>query len=95
MKHLALFAILATLAAGCNKPAADEAAAPAAGNAQAQAAGSGDGITPMTPTPLPIAPVAGSESLQGGGSGVGQVAKDRARTLGGGSSLDQMATDDQ
>lgn len=49
----------------------------------AQANGGGEsnsgGIAPMTPTPIPNAPVSGSESLQGGGSAVGTVAKDRAK----------------
>ncbi|MCB8932025.1 MAG: hypothetical protein M9921_01755 [Fimbriimonadaceae bacterium] len=91
MKTLLLPLALALLV-GCG-PAPEEPPAPTP--AQTQAAGSDPGITPMTPTPMPNAPVAGSESLQGGGSAVGQIAKDRARSLGGGSSLDQMAPDGQ
>lgn len=36
------------------------------------------GVAPMA-TPVPNAPVTGTESLQGGGSAVGTVAKDRAK----------------
>jgi hypothetical protein len=49
-----------------------------------------DGIQMITPSPTPLAPVAGAESVQGGGSAAGQIMKDRARNVGGGSSLDQM-----
>jgi hypothetical protein len=37
------------------------------------------GIAPLTTAPIGSAPVTGSESLQGGGSAVGSVAKDRAK----------------
>lgn len=50
------------------------------------------GIAPMTTAPVGTAPVSGSESLQGGGSSVGNVAKDRAKQAAGtagGSSLGQ------
>lgn len=42
-----------------------------------------------------LAPVTGTENLQGGGGGVGQAAKDQARRVSGsaGSSIDQMSTD--
>lgn len=92
MKHLFLLSALALGIAGCNQPADEPPAAPAPEQTQAAGSGAGD-ITPMTPTPMPNAPVAGGENLQGGGSAVGQIAKDRARSLGGGSSLDQMSPD--
>lgn len=50
------------------------------------------GIAPVTTAPIGNAPVTGSESLQGGGSSVGNVAKDRAKqaaSSAGGSSLNQ------
>lgn len=96
MKHLAILAILATLVLGCDKPSDETPEAAAAPAAQASPpAADGAGIAPMTTAPIPNAPISGSESVQGGGSGVGQVAKDRAKSLGGGSSLDQMPADDQ
>src|SRR5687768_7747760 len=55
------------------------------------------GISPMTTTPIPNAPVAGAESLQGGGSGVGNVMKDRARDIargGGAAGMNQPPPDD-
>lgn len=92
MKNLALFALLAALACGCNKPA-EEPAPVDEPTAQAAPAGGSGGITPMTPTPLPFAPVAGTENLQGGGSAAGQILKEKAKGVGGSSSLDQMPDD--
>lgn len=95
MKHLAILAILASLAIGCDKPK-DESTEPAqTPTAEASQPSGGGGIAPMTTAPIPNAPISGSESVQGGGSAVGQVAKDRAKSLGGGSSIDQMPSDDQ
>lgn len=59
--------------------------------------GASGGIAPMTMAPMAIAPVSGTESLQGGGSGVGGVMKERARDIaatGGASSVNQMPPDD-
>ena len=96
MKHFALLAIIAAIALGCNKPEdAPPTDAPAPVAETAQGGGNGGGIAPMTTAPIPNAPISGSESVQGGGSAVGHVAKDRAKTLGGGSSIDQMPSDDQ
>ena len=95
MKHLALLTLLAALSMGCNKPAEEPTPPTPAATAQAGQAGGGGGIAPMTSTPIPNAPIAGTDSVQGGGSAVGQSAKDRARSGGGGSSLDQMPADDQ
>lgn len=44
--------------------------------------GSDGGITPMGGVGAgPMTPVSGTESLQGGGSGVGQAAKDKAKEV--------------
>jgi hypothetical protein len=90
-----LGAVLLALA-GCNEAPEDPAAA---GPTSAQAAappeaGGGSGtIAPMGGVGAgPMTPVAGSESLQGGGSAAGQVMKDKAKGLANQapSSLNQM-----
>ncbi len=63
--------------------------------------GSGSGNT-VNVTPIggvgagPMTPVSGAENIQGGGSGAGQVMKERARGLAGQSpsSVNQMGSDD-
>lgn len=57
----------------------------------------GGNIAPMTTAPVGIAPIAGSENLQGGGSGVGQAMKDRAKRTASGpsSSLDQQPPEEE
>lgn len=54
------------------------------------------GIAPMTSAPLPGAPIAGSDTVTGAGSGAGQVMKGRARDVAAGSpsSIDQGSEDD-
>lgn len=84
---------------GCSKGAdANQAANPGgpARNAPPGAPGGGGSIAPMTTAPVGIAPVAGSETLQGGGSGVGQAMKDRAKRTASGpsSSVDQQPPED-
>lgn len=86
---LALICVLVVVGcqSGTSEPTAaapeDEGATKGPATTTAQANGGGDsnsgGIAPMTPSPIPNAPVSGSESLQGGGSAVGTVAKDRAK----------------
>jgi len=93
-----LLALLAVLAiCGCQSSSPEPAAQPTEGNPPAQTnAGGGDGIAPMTTAPVPNAPVSGSDSLQGGGSGVGSAAKGRAKDVAAqasGSSLGSGGTD--
>jgi hypothetical protein len=85
---LAAGSVAAAIVGGC----AQEVAADATPTEETVA--NSDGITQITPSPTPMAPVVGTESLQGGGGGgVGQAAKDRARGLGGAapSSLSQAS----
>lgn len=83
MKVIILGSITALVLVGCQSSTPEPAAQPADANQPAAQtnAGGGDGITPMTTTPVPNAPVSGSESLQGGGSGVGTAAKGRAKDV--------------
>ncbi len=81
MKAVLLALLAGVLLVGCapkeDAPAAD---APQTKTETVNAPQSGDGVRPMTPTPTPIAPVAGGENLQGSSAGgVGQAAKDQAR----------------
>lgn len=65
---------------GCQpaqQPAEPASTDPATGAATTEPNG-GSGIAPMA-TPVPNAPVTGTESLQGGGSAAGTIAKDRAK----------------
>lgn len=63
---------------GCQSaPPETENAAQPSPNASSPASGE-SGVSPMA-TPVPNGPVTGTESLQGGGSAVGTVAKDRAK----------------
>lgn len=66
----------------------------ASGNAQGGGSG---GVAPMAGMGAGgLTPVSGSESLQGGGSGVGQAAKDRAKQVAGSSpSSINSANDDE
>jgi|CXWL01.1.fsa_nt_gi ABC-type oligopeptide transport system substrate-binding subunit len=64
----------------------------------ASGTGSGGGITPMAGVGAGgMAPVAGTESLQGGGSGVGQVMKEKAKDVAarGGGSVGSVGEDGQ
>lgn len=88
-------AILSLLLQGCSlgtetttevkpNPPVDQQSSPAAqGTASESTSG---GVQPMTPAPIPNAPVAGTESLQGSGGGTGQAAKDMARRAAGAAS---------
>lgn len=91
-----LIALVAVL--GCDpKPQAEPAPEnPSTGTtAQSPDAGAG-GVTPMGSMGAGgLTPVAGAESVGGGGSGVGQAAKDKARNVAGSSpsSLNQLSSD--
>lgn len=82
---------------GCEKkpvdePAASDATVTPAANPAAETGGTG-GVTPMAGVGAgPMTPVAGAESVQGGGSAAGQVLKDKAKGVAGSSpsSLNQM-----
>jgi hypothetical protein len=74
------------LIAGCNPAAEKQAAdvpsstqATTAAQAQAPQGGSGEGVRPLVPGAGAVSPIVGTESVQGGGSAVGSVMKDRAR----------------
>lgn len=96
MRNLIISIALLTLI-GCNStPEATTAENPAETATNTPAGGSEAGIAPMTTTPVPNAPVSGSESLQGGGSGVGTAAKSRAKDVAAqasGSSLGSAGTE--
>lgn len=96
MRSLIISFVLLTLV-GCNSThEATTAETPADTATNAPTGGSDAGIAPMTTTPVPNAPVSGSESLQGGGSGVGTAAKGRAKDVAAqasGSSLGSAGTE--
>ena len=72
---------LVVFVAGCQpaeQPAESATPAEPAATSSAAPSDSGGGIAPMA-TPVPNAPVTGTESLQGGGSAAGTIAKDRAK----------------
>lgn len=80
MRTAILLTITCLMLAGCQPSAPTTAEAPVDPAANSQPASGGDGgVTQVTPTPVPNAPVTGTESLQGGGSAVGTIAKDRAK----------------
>lgn len=68
---------IALFLVGC-QPAEKPADPTPATTSSAAPSGGGGGIAPMA-TPVPNAPVTGTESLQGGGSAAGTIAKDRAK----------------
>lgn len=86
---LVAFAVLALgLVSGCGpaEPEGRMEERPVAGEEQAGAAaatGGGGGVQVTPSAAGGLAPVTGTESLQGGGSGVGQAAKDMARDVAG------------
>ena len=97
MKILSIIglAAVAFVVFGCSQPTTPAETKPAAqnttpnnappesgGGAQIHGAGAGS-----------VAPVTGTENLQGGGGGVNQSAKERAKSVGGGSSLDQLQSE--
>lgn len=89
--YLSLFVVAVSVIGGCNA----EKPVPAAGQPTAKSADSDD-IRPYTPASgaIPNAPVAGGQNLGSGsgGFGVGQAAKDKARSVAGSASsstLDQ------
>ncbi|MFY9234720.1 MAG: hypothetical protein WAO58_09705 [Fimbriimonadaceae bacterium] len=85
------------LIAGCSKnPATEPSDAPAV-NASSEGPSGSAGIAPMTTAPIASAPISGSETLQGGGSGVGQAMKNKAKGMAGGpsSSMDSQPPDDE
>jgi hypothetical protein len=95
MKHwiwvLALVALL-----GCGTKPTTEAKESPSTEPTAQTGGSeGSGVAPTNPAVGGISPVTGSDGVAGGGSGVGQAAKDKAKQVGGGTSADRMPSDDQ
>ena len=96
-----LVALVSLISLGCEKKPmgepvpADGGATPAA-SAAPEAGGTG-GVTPMAGVGAgPMTPVAGAESVQGGGSAAGQVLKDKAKDVAGTapSSLNQMGGDE-
>lgn len=80
MRYLPLSMIVMLALIGCQSPAPETPAPtePTGGTASQPAGGDG-GVTLVTPSAVPNAPVTGTESLQGGGSAVGTIAKDRAK----------------
>lgn len=103
MRTLAAFSLaLALLLAGCTptEPVADETHnSETAQSGQAPNVGAQDdpGVQVISPAAGGASPVVGAENVggSGGGSGVGQAAKDKARDVAGGSgsSLDQLGGD--
>lgn len=96
MKILSILglAAVALLALGCSQPTTPT-QEPAAQNTTPNNAPpeSGGGVQIHGAGAGSVAPVTGTENLQGGGGGVNQAAKDKARSVGGGSSLDQLPSD--
>jgi hypothetical protein len=93
MKWLAFFVLTGIVAIGCSpasKPAEDPAAAPkpTATAAPAPPSGNGGGIAPLTSGAVGgITPVTGAENLgDGTGGGIGNAAKDKARSVAGAAS---------
>ncbi|MCC7434497.1 MAG: hypothetical protein IT363_07415 [Methanoregulaceae archaeon] len=81
MRYLPLSMLVVLVLIGCQSPAPETPAPtePTRGTASQQPAGGDGGVTLVTPSAVPNAPVTGTESLQGGGSAVGTIAKDRAK----------------
>lgn len=67
------------MAGGCVQNAPTPEPAPTVQSTPQPPQGGGGGVTPMSPGVGGLSPVTGAESVQGGGSAVGSVAKDRAR----------------
>lgn len=100
MKHAIGWLLVGIALAGCRKsdpppttvPEVDNTPLPSSAQASPNAGSGGVQIGPGFVGGA--TPVTGNESLQGGGSGVGQVMKERARGIGNApSSLDQMGGD--
>ena len=89
--RIAWLLVPAVLLVGCSTPQPEQASAPPL-QSQAPVSQNGGEVAPMTTTPIPNAPVTGTESLQGGGSAVGTVAKDRAKEAAGRASNPNMGT---
>lgn len=82
---------------GANETGAGEPGVNGNGGAAGSSNPNAGGVTPMAGVGAGgMAPVSGSESLQGSGSGVGQAAKDKAKSVAGSapSSLNQAPTSD-
>jgi hypothetical protein len=90
MKRLLLFALI--LVAGCHSSV--EMSVDHHDNAAQEPKVADGGVTPMTTAPVGIAPVSGSESVAGGGSATGQLMKDKAKQVGGSSSVNQMPAEE-
>jgi hypothetical protein len=89
MKSLVALALLAIVAVGCSSkepevkaPEKQGTASLPPGGVVGGGSGSGD-ITPMTPSPIPNAPVSGGTSLGDGGGSVGIAAKAKAKEVAG------------
>jgi len=84
MHRWTILALLA-LGLGCRPasepPAAEKPVSEPAAQSGSPAGGSGSGVQVHSPGLGGVAPVTGTENLQGGGSAVGQTLKDRARGL--------------
>lgn len=105
MKRLVLAGLLGVLAAGCSS-GGDSASQADAGmdpkNAMQDGQPSPTGPNSGGPAPMAgmgaggMTPMSGTDSVQGGGSAAGQVAKDRAREVAGSSpsSINQMGGED-
>ena len=82
MKHLLICAAAISVAllglSGCKKDDAEAATATPTNPKQ----DGPPGIAPLTTAPIAGAPISGAESVAGGGSGVGQVMKERAKGIG-------------
>lgn len=98
-KLILLGCLVAAFAVGCSPaeaPTAEKAPETPAETPQSNTGGGG-GIQIHGPGGAGISPVTGTESLQGGGSGVNSVAKDRAKAAAGAASsgsMGQMPSDD-
>ncbi len=79
---LALLAIVCLLGgiAGCKPPEADKPTPDV--SAQTEAGGTSGEVAPIIPSAGGLAPMAGTESVTGaGGGGVGQAAKEKAKSM--------------
>jgi hypothetical protein len=98
MKQIIALFTLGVILVGCGEKAPDPAEEPKTKETAALPPGaSGGDVTPMTPTPIPNAPVSGGTDFGGSSGSLGTAAKQQAKDVAGGqtSSLDGSGIDEE
>lgn len=97
MKSIVLLVLAGVLLVGCapKEPVAEPNPTGTTALPPGGAAGGSTGdIAPMTPTPIPNAPVSGGSSLGDGGGSVGIAAKSKAKEVAGNASQGSLGNPD-